>query len=30
VLATRGKAAVLDTETRISFRIESPVTITER
>lgn len=30
VLATRGKAAVLDAETRISFRIESPVTITER
>lgn len=30
VLATRGKAAVLEPETRISFRLESPVTITER
>jgi hypothetical protein len=30
VLATRGKAAVLDTETRLSFRIENTITITER
>lgn len=30
VLATRGKAAVLDTETRLSFRLDSPVTVTER
>lgn len=30
VLATRGKAAVLESETRLSFRIDQPVTITER
>jgi hypothetical protein len=30
VLATRGKAAVLDAETRLSFRLDSSVTITER
>lgn len=30
VLATRGKAAVLETETRLSFRLDEPVTITER
>jgi hypothetical protein len=30
VLFTRGKAAVLDTETRLSFKVEGPVTITER
>ena len=30
VAATRGKPAVLPAETRISFRVEQPVTITER
>jgi hypothetical protein len=30
VAATRGKPAVLAAETRISFRVEQPVTITER
>ncbi len=30
VLATRGKPAVLENETRLSFRIDQPVTITER
>ena len=30
VAATRGKAAVLNAETRIGFRVEQPVTITER
>lgn len=30
VLATRGKAAVLPTETRLTFRLASPVTITEK
>jgi hypothetical protein len=30
VLATRGKAAILDSETRLSFRLERPITITER
>jgi hypothetical protein len=30
VAATRGKPAVLPAETKISFRVEQPVTITER
>jgi hypothetical protein len=30
VLLTRGKPATLPTETRISFRLSAPVTITER
>jgi hypothetical protein len=30
VAATRGKPAVLAAETKISFRVEQPVTITER
>lgn len=30
VMATRGKDAVLPSETRISFRVQQPVTITER
>lgn len=30
VLATRGKPAVLENETRLSFRIDQPVTISER
>lgn len=30
VMATRGKDAVLPVETRISFRVQQPVTITER
>ncbi len=30
VIATRGKAAALDPETRLRFRIDKPVTITER
>jgi hypothetical protein len=30
VLATRGKPAVLASETKISFRLDEPVTITER
>jgi len=30
VAATRGKPAVLEAQTRISFRVEQPVTITER
>ncbi len=30
VLATRGKPAELDVETRISFRLEQPVTLTEK
>lgn len=30
VLVTRGKAASLDTETRLSFKLENPVTVTER
>ena len=30
VLVTRGKAAVLPTETRLTFRLASPVTITEK
>lgn len=30
VLATRGKPAVLDRETRITFRLNSPVTIVEK
>ncbi len=30
VLATRGKAAVLEAETRLSFRLDAPVSITER
>lgn len=30
VLATRGQPAVLDIETRLSFRLDDPVTITER
>jgi hypothetical protein len=30
VLATRGKPAVLAPETKISFRLEAPVTVTER
>jgi hypothetical protein len=30
VLLTRGKPAVLSSETRITFRINSPVTVTER
>ena len=30
VAATRGKPAVLDAETKISFRVEQPVTITEK
>lgn len=30
VLATRGKAAVLDVETRLSFRLDDPVAITEK
>jgi hypothetical protein len=30
VLATRGKPAVLDAETRLTFRLDQPVTITER
>jgi len=30
VAATRGKAATLSSETRLSFRLRSPVTITER
>lgn len=30
VLATRGKAAVLESETRLSFRLDQPVSITER
>ena len=30
VMATRGKAAALPSETRISFRLRAPVTITER
>ena len=30
VALTRGKAAVLETETRISFQLEQPVTVTER
>jgi hypothetical protein len=30
VMVTRGKPAVLTAETRISFRLERPVTITER
>jgi len=30
VMATRGKAAELPVETRLSFRVEQPVTITER
>jgi hypothetical protein len=30
VLATRGKPAVLPTETRVSFRLAAPVTLTER
>jgi hypothetical protein len=30
VMATRGKAAELPVETRLSFRIEQPLTITER
>jgi len=29
-VATRGKPAVLPAETRISFRVDQPVTITER
>jgi hypothetical protein len=30
VAATRGKPAVLPAETKISFRVEQPVTVTER
>ena len=30
VMATRGKAATLPSETRISFRLRDPVTVTER
>jgi hypothetical protein len=30
VAATRGKPAVLESETRISFRVDQPVTITEK
>jgi hypothetical protein len=30
VAATRGKHAVLESETRISFRLDQPVTVTER
>jgi len=30
VMATRGKAAALPSETRLSFRLRAPVTITER
>jgi len=30
VAATRGKAAELDVETRISFRLSAPVTVTEK
>jgi uncharacterized protein YcfJ len=30
VAATRGKPAVLPAETKISFRVEQPVTITEK
>jgi len=30
VMATRGKDAILPSETRISFRVQQPVTITER
>ena len=30
VMATRGKPAVLSSETRISFRLSAPVTLTER
>jgi hypothetical protein len=29
-VATRGKPAVLPSETRITFRLSTPVTITER
>jgi hypothetical protein len=30
VMATRGRAAALPSETRISFRLRAPVTVTER
>ena len=30
VVATRGKAAVLPSETKISFRVSNAVTITEK
>lgn len=30
VMATRGKAAIIPVETRLSFRVQEPVTITER
>jgi hypothetical protein len=30
VLATRGKAATIPSETRITFRLSAPVTVTER
>jgi len=30
VMATRGKAATLPSETRLTFRLKSPVTITEK
>jgi hypothetical protein len=30
ILATRGKAAVLEAETRLTFRLDRPVTVTER
>lgn len=30
VMATRGKAAVLPVETRLSFRLKDPVTVTEK
>ena len=30
VVVTRGKAAVLETETRLTFQLEQPVTVTER
>ena len=30
VLATRGKATALEVETRLSFRLDDPVTVTER
>jgi len=29
-MATRGKAAVLPVETRLSFRLSAPVTVTEK
>jgi hypothetical protein len=29
-MATRGKAATLPSETRVTFRLKAPVTITEK